>query len=169
MSGPPFTRPRFPSGYVEHPKSFVPWSRVERKLTAARVYWLCTVRPDGRPHAVPKWGVWLDGRIYFDGSPETRHARNLARNPSVCLHLESGTDVVVVEGTGRAASRPSPELGLRLARAYAAKYARLGYAPQADQWDAGGLFEVLPQTVLAWTSFTDDPTKFILPPQTGPA
>jgi hypothetical protein len=29
-----------------------------------------------------------------------------------------------------------------------------------DQWDNGGLFEVTPQTVLAWTKFTDDPTKF---------
>jgi hypothetical protein len=164
MKQPQILRPRFPEGYVDHPKALLTWKRVEEKLAAARNYWLCTVRPDGRPHAVPKWGVWVDDMIYFDGSPETRHARNIRRNPSVTVHLESGDEVVIVDGIMRASPRPSPELGKKLARAYAAKYAGLGYAPRPDQWDGGGLYEVIPQTALAWTKFTDDPTKFILEP-----
>jgi len=163
MSEPRVTRPRFPAGYVDHPQAFVPWSHVEQRLTQAKSYWLCTVRPDGRPHAVPKWGVWLDGKIYFDGSPETRHARNIAENPHVTLHLESGDEAVIVEGLCRASPKPVPELGRRLAEAYAAKYALFGYSPAPDQWDNGGLFEILPQTVLAWTKFDQDPTKFLLP------
>lgn len=162
MSNPRIVRPQFPPGYVEHAKSLLPWSHVDQRLSEALNYWLCTVRPDGRPHAVPKWAVWLDGKVYFDGSPETRHARNIAANPAVVLHLESGADVLIVEGSARASDRPSPELAGRLAAAYAAKYRAQGYAPEPETWDEGGLFEIAPRTVIAWTSFTDDPTKFIL-------
>jgi hypothetical protein len=49
-----------------------------------------------------------------------------------------------------------------VAAEYRRKYAQDGYAPQPDQWDKGGLFVVVPKTVLAWTQFTKDPTKFIL-------
>jgi nitroimidazol reductase NimA-like FMN-containing flavoprotein (pyridoxamine 5'-phosphate oxidase superfamily) len=161
MRQPQITRPHFPEGYVDAPKALLTWDSVEQKLAGSKNYWLCTVRPDGRPHAVPKWAVWVDGKLYFDGSPQTRHARNLAENPHVALHLESGDEAVIVEGTGQAAPRPAPELGARLAQAYAAKYATFGYSPQPNQWDQGGLFEIVPHTVLAWTRFTDDPTKFV--------
>lgn len=162
MSNPRIVRPHFPPGYAENPKALLPWSHVEQRLGDALNYWLCTVRPDGRPHAVPKWAVWLDGKIYFDGSPETRHARNIAANPAVVVHLESGSDVLIVEGTARESGQPAPELARRLAAAYAAKYHVMGYAPEPETWDAGGLFEIAPRSVIAWTSFTDDPTKFIL-------
>ncbi len=88
------------------------------------------------------------------------HSRNIAQNPYVSVHLESGDDVVAMDGMARAHPKPSPELGTQLANAYAAKYAALGYAPKPDQWDNGGLYEVTPTSVLAWTKFTEDPTKF---------
>jgi nitroimidazol reductase NimA-like FMN-containing flavoprotein (pyridoxamine 5'-phosphate oxidase superfamily) len=135
---------------------------VEAQLQDAVHYWLCTVRADGRPHAVPKWAVWVEGKIYFDGSPETRHARNLALNPAVVIHLESGEQAVIVEGLARAIDKPAVELAGMVAAAYRRKYAGLGYAPKQTQWDAGGLFEIGPRVVLAWTKFTEDPTKFIL-------
>jgi hypothetical protein len=162
MRQPLITRPRFPSGYLTDPKGLLPWSYVEKKLLEAKNYWLCTVRPNGRPHAVPKWAVWLDGRLYFDGSPETRHSRNIADNPYVSVHLESGDEALILDGVARAYPKPSPEMGEKLAQAYSAKYASLGYAPKADQWDDGGLYEITPYTALAWTKFTDDPTKFTL-------
>lgn len=160
MKEPASSRPHFPEGYLANPKGFVPWAHVDERLTETKNYWLCTVGPKGRPHAIPKWGVWVEGRLYFDGSPETRHARNIAKNPQVVVHLESGNDVVIVNGTGRDAPKPSPELGRKLSEAYKAKYAEMGYAPEPDQWDNGGLLEVTPVTVLAWRSFTEDPTKF---------
>jgi nitroimidazol reductase NimA-like FMN-containing flavoprotein (pyridoxamine 5'-phosphate oxidase superfamily) len=162
MSAPIVSRPIFPPGYVDRPSGHVAWDWIEQQLSDAVHYWLCSVRPDGRPHAVPKWAVYVDGRIYFDGSGETRHARNLAQNPAVVLHLESGERAVIVEGSGRAIDRPPSELGLRLARAYGRKYADLGYSPEPAQWDEGGLFEVVPRVILAWTKFTEDPTKFVL-------
>ena len=162
MPTPKVTRPHFPPGYVDRPTGHVPWAWVEKQLEDAVHYWLCTVRTDGRPHAVPKWAVYVDGKIYFDGSRETRHARNLAQNPAVVLHLESGERAVIVEGSGRAIDRPPKDLALRLARAYGRKYADLGYSPEPTQWDDGGLFEVGPRVILAWTKLTEDPTKFVL-------
>lgn len=159
---PKVTRPQFPEGYLENPTTLLPWSHVEQRLAEAVNYWLCSVRSDGRPHAVPKWAVWVEGRIYFDGSPQTRHARNIALNPQVVVHLESGTDVVIVEGTAAAVERPEPELARKIADAYSTKYAGLGYAPEPEQWDNGGLFVIIPRQVLAWTQFTEDPTKFVL-------
>jgi nitroimidazol reductase NimA-like FMN-containing flavoprotein (pyridoxamine 5'-phosphate oxidase superfamily) len=120
------------------------------------------VRPNGHPHVIPKWGVWVAGSFYFDGSPQTRHARNLEKNPFISLHLESGDQVVIVEGVGRAFDHPEAGTAEAVAAEYRCKYAQDGYAPQPDQWDKGGLFVVVPKTVLAWTQFTKDPTKFIL-------
>jgi nitroimidazol reductase NimA-like FMN-containing flavoprotein (pyridoxamine 5'-phosphate oxidase superfamily) len=161
MSQPIISRPRFPSGYLENPKGLLPWSHVEEELGHAKNYWLCSVRTNGHPHVIPKWAVWVDNKIYFDGSPETRHARNIAANPHVSMHLESGDNVVIVEGVARAVEKPNRDLAKKIADAYSAKYAELGYAPEPSQWDEGGLFEVIPQSALAWTKFTDDPTKFV--------
>jgi len=161
MNQPHITRPRFPKGYIENPQALLSWSHVQQRLSEAKNYWLCTVRPNVHPHVVPKWGVWVDDKIYFDGSPDTRHARNIAENPFVALHLESGDEVVILEGVSQALLKPAPELAVKVAQAYTAKYAGLGYAPAADQWDNGGLFEISMQVALAWTKFTDDPTKFV--------
>jgi nitroimidazol reductase NimA-like FMN-containing flavoprotein (pyridoxamine 5'-phosphate oxidase superfamily) len=161
------TRPRFPPGYAEHPTGHVAWSWVERQLQEAIHFWLCTVRPDGRPHAVPKWAVWVDGALYFDGSSKTRHARNMAIHPDVVVHLESGEQALILEGKGQAIGRPEAQLALRIAAAYRRKYAALGYAPEPSQWDEGGLFVVVPSVILAWTKFHEDPTKFTLKPAKG--
>jgi hypothetical protein len=166
------TRPQFPPGYVDHPKSEVTWEYVAGQLTEAKNYWLCSVRPpspaealagqaDGRPHCVPRWAVYLDGLIYYDGSPATRHARNIIDNPHVSLHLENGSQAVILEGTSAPAGKPPAELAGRLSQAYRAKYAEMGYAPEASQWDEGGLYVFTPRQCVAWTVFNEDPTKFV--------
>ena len=98
-------RPVFPDGYglPTGVEGTLAWADVEARLVAATSYWVASVRPDGRPHVVPRWGVWLDGRFWYDGAPTTVHARNLAVNPACTLHLESGTEVVIVEGESRPA------------------------------------------------------------------
>ena len=162
MNTPQVTRPRFPKGYVDNPQRLLAWEPVAAGLAEAKHYWLCSVRPNSRPHAIPKWAVWVNARLYFDGSPETRHARNIAANPFVSVHLESGERAVILEGTAQEI-RPTPDLAAAVAQAYAAKYAAAGYAPALDTWAAGGLFEITPRTVIAWTSFSEDPTKFVFP------
>lgn len=164
MPTPKITRPQFPPGYVEHPKRLLQWEEIEQKLIEAKHYWLCSARPDGRPHSIPRWAVWFEGRIYYDGSPQTRHAQNIARNPHVSVHLESGEKAVILEGTSKEIT-PTPELAQQLAQAYSAKYAALGYAPDPHTWDNGGLFAITPRTVIAWNSFMDDPTKFVFEPR----
>jgi len=155
------TRPTFPPGYVDKPASFLTWEWVATQLTESKNYWLCSVRPDGRPHVIPRWAVFIDGKIYYDGSPETRHARNIESNPRVSLHLESGTEAIMLEGTSVPAEKPSPELGQRLSRVYKEKYRDLGYAPEPNAWDEGGLFVFTPRQCIAWSKFNEDPTKFV--------
>ena len=96
--------PAMPDGYglPESAGGLLAWSQVEAELVAAQHYWLASVRPDGRPHVVPRWGVWLDDKFFYDGSPATRHTRNVEVHPAVTLNLESGTRAVIVEGTSTA-------------------------------------------------------------------
>ena len=154
------TRPEFPDGYADHPKTYLTWDWVAARLTESLHYWLCTVRPDGRPHVVPRWCVYLDGKIYYDGSPDTRHARNLEHNPQTALHLESGQEAIILEGISKTAPKPDSALGQTLAQAYQ-KYAPLGYTPGPASWDNGGLFVFMPRQCIAWSNFTDNPTKFV--------
>jgi len=161
MPDPKTTRPKFPKGYADNPASFLTWDWVAAQLTDARHYWLCSVRPNGNPHVVPRWGVFLDDKFYYDGSPETRHARNIAENPHVSLHLESGEKAIILEGTSEPAGKPNPEFAQRLAESISKKYAALGYSPEPSQWDEGGLFVFTPRQCIAWSVFFENPTKFV--------
>ena len=64
------------------------WDAVEKKIANAHNYWVCTTRPDGRPHTVPVWGVWVDGAVYFGTDRDSRKARNILANPAMVIHLE---------------------------------------------------------------------------------
>ena len=158
-------RPLMPSGYgvPAGKKGLLSWSEVTERLVAAPQYWMATTRPDGRPHVVPRWGAWLDGQLWYDGSPETLHARNLAANPACVLHLEDGWKTVIVEGKSGRSQPPGPELGSRIAAAFKEKYGAKGYAPDPDAWegaDAGGLMVFSPTKAMAWFDFPKDVTRF---------
>lgn len=162
--GPAVDRPLFPDGYgiPETTDGVLAWSDVEARLVAATSYWLASTRPDGRPHVVPRWGVWLDGRFWYDGSPDTLHAKNVRANPACALHLESGTEAVIVEGRSDPARADADDLGARLSAAFS-KYHDSGYSPAADAWageDGGGLRVLVPERALAWFSFPTDATRF---------
>jgi PPOX class probable F420-dependent enzyme len=77
----------------------IPWAEAERRLTAAHDYWLATVRPDGAPHVMPVWGVWLDGQLWFSSGLGSRKARNLAADTRCTVTTDDARDPVVVEGT----------------------------------------------------------------------
>ena len=128
---------------------FVAWSHVEERLTEAKNYWLATVRPDGRPHVTPVWGVWVDRGLYFDGLPTTRWGRNLAANPQATVHLESADDVVIFEGLVEDLDTTSADLGDRVIQAWTTKY-RLEPKPVR-----GGIFRLRPHTVRAFTGSLD--------------
>jgi hypothetical protein len=166
MAGPVRSRPQLPKEYgvPESDDGMVPWDWAVQHLEAARNYWFCTTRPDGRPHAIPAWAAWVDGALYFDGSPETRRARNLARNPALTVHLESGDQVVILEGEAREAGRPDRALAERLVAAFVQKYgASHGYQPSPDQWDQGGLWVMRPRVAFGWTEFPKALTRWRFP------
>jgi Pyridoxamine 5'-phosphate oxidase len=91
--------PQVPPLYgMKSPHKFLPFTHAEDRLTKSRNYWICTTRPDGRPHSIPVWGFWFEGALYFGTARSTRKSRNLAHNPAISVHLESGDDVVILEG-----------------------------------------------------------------------
>jgi hypothetical protein len=154
-----------PGGYgvPESTDGLLDWSQVEDRLVSATQYWMATTRPDGRPHVVPRWGVWLDGHLFYDGSPDTVHVQNLRQNPACALHLEDGWQAVVVEGTAFPADPPGLELGARIAEAIGTKYGDKGYSPEPDAWEganAGGLVRFDAVKAMAWFDFPTDVTRF---------
>ena len=109
----------------------IPWAEGRERLEGAEVYWISTVRPDGRPHVTPLLSVWLDGALYFCTGPDERKAKNLVRNPHCilatgCNALDEGLDVVV-EGDAVGVSDYA-RLG-RVADAYREARARGGCLP----------------------------------------
>ena len=160
------SRPQLPDGYgvPATDEGLVDWSWAVAQLERARNFWFSTTRPDSRPHAMPAWAVWIDDALYFDGSPETRRSRNLATNPNIVVHLESGDNVVVLEGQGLEAGRPTPEFAARLAAAFEVKYgASHDYHPEPTTWDGGGLWVLRPKVAFAWDKFPTGLTRWRFP------
>lgn len=77
----------------------LPWEWARERFARSHNYWLTTVRPDGAPHVMPVWGVWLDGAWYFSTSATSRKSRNLDRNPRCVVCNENAAEAVIVEGT----------------------------------------------------------------------
>jgi general stress protein 26 len=102
----------------------IDWAQARSRLEDAKVYWLVTVRPDGRPHVTPLVSVWLDGALFFCTGETERKARNLVRNSHCilltgCNALNDGVDLVV-EGD---ATRVTDNARLQsIADAYETKY-----------------------------------------------
>jgi general stress protein 26 len=81
----------------------LPWSEVVRVLDSSEMFWLSTVRRDGRPHVAPLPAMWLDGKLHFCTGAHEQKAKNIAANDHCVLttgtnSYGSGVDVVV-EGT----------------------------------------------------------------------
>ena len=78
----------------------VPWAVVENILDKSEMFWLSTVRGDGRPHVTPLPTVWRDGALHFCAGSQEQKTANLRSNPNVVLttgtnDMHSGVDVVV--------------------------------------------------------------------------
>ncbi|MCH8815174.1 MAG: pyridoxamine 5'-phosphate oxidase family protein [Chloroflexi bacterium] len=95
-------RPRMP-GYdlldADSGSGLLPWSWAEERLINSHNYWISTVSPEGRPHAMPVWGVWMDGVLYFSTADNSRKARNLAADSRCTATTEYAGEAVIVEGT----------------------------------------------------------------------
>jgi Pyridoxamine 5'-phosphate oxidase len=120
--------------YGEPDATAVPWEQAEGLLAAAPLYWITTLRPDGRPHVTPLVAVWHDGAMHFCTGAEERKGRNLAANPA-CLFttgtnaLHSGTDLV---GEGDAVRVTDDAVLHEVAAAFLAKYGEEWHFQVAD-------------------------------------
>jgi uncharacterized pyridoxamine 5'-phosphate oxidase family protein len=155
--------PRYSDDGVAAP----PWSEARKGLEDAELFWVTTVRPDGRPHITPLLALWLDDALYFCTGPEEQKAKNIAGNPHCilmtgCNALHQGTDLVV-EGD---AVKVSDDADLqRIADAYVSKYgsewrfevrdAAFHHGP-GEAW----VFQVVPVTGYAFAKGEYSHTRF---------
>ena len=135
------------------------WSRGRAVVASAEVYWLSTVRPDGRPHVTPLLGIWLEGAFYFCTGPDERKAKNLLTNRHCVVttgrNTLDGLDLVL-EGTAEVTSDPT-ELG-RVADTYESKYGA-HFASPGGTWSGLGdairqaealVYRVVPETAFGF-------------------
>ena len=80
-------------------KGLLPWKWAEDRLKKSRQYWIATTRPDGRPHVMIVWALWMNGAIYFSTGKQTRKAQNLAKDPHCTMCNENAGEAVILEGT----------------------------------------------------------------------
>ncbi len=154
-------RPVVPSEYgvPASTADLLPWSHVEGRLAAARVYWIATSGPGGRPRVRPVDGLWHDGVLYVGGSPETRWVRDLLDNPEVAVHLDDGMDVVILEGVAESLDEGvSLDTAVRLAALSNEKYPQYGVTPEL--YTGPGPIAIRPRVAFAWTAFPTDVTRF---------
>jgi streptogramin lyase len=106
---------------------------------------------------MPVWGLWLDGAVWFSTDPTSVKGRNLdARPDDVVVHLESGDECCILEGTVERV-RDAGAL-VRFDDRYDAKYS----VRPSDMGDAAGVFVLRPRTALTWTEadFQHSATRF---------
>ncbi len=86
-------------GLPEGKKGLLPWKWAEQRLKQSHNYWITTVKPDGAPHTMVVWGLWLEGAFLFSTGRQSRKARNLAENQNCVICPEHAHEAVIVEGT----------------------------------------------------------------------
>ena len=150
-------RPALAPGYGvgrEPTASMLDWAEVERRLEQARNYWIATTRQDGRPHVAPVWGLWLDGALWFGSDPGSVKGRNLAVRPEAVVNLESGDDVVILEGAVEHVRDPAALAAF--VEAYEPKYQ---IRPPVD---GGPIYRLRPRKALAWLepTFPESATRW---------
>ena len=135
-----------------------PWPAAAQALEDAELYWLTTVRADGRPHVTPLIGVTMEGAVHFCTGLEEQKARNLEHHDQVAVTTGQNTWAqgldVVVEGTAVRVTDPAALQAL--ADAYETKYGSAWHFDVRDgmfvtgESTGGAVFRVEPAKVLAF-------------------
>jgi F420H(2)-dependent biliverdin reductase len=113
------------------------------KLESQQNLWFSSVRADGRPHLVPVWFVWFEGKLYIGTEPKSVKSKNIQTHPKVAVALEDAVKPVICEGTARPIERPWSE---GLLAAFFKKY----------EWDLlkeeqyNCVIEISPERWLGW-------------------
>jgi nitroimidazol reductase NimA-like FMN-containing flavoprotein (pyridoxamine 5'-phosphate oxidase superfamily) len=143
------------------------WEETRRKLEQAELFWISTVREDGRPHVTPLVAVWLDDAIYFATGETEQKAVNLRANANVilttgCNQWDRGLDIVL---EGEAVRVTDEELLERLAQAWKTKWdGRWHYRVNGGRFEHEGggaalVFSVAPSKIFAFSKGTFGQTR----------
>jgi Pyridoxamine 5'-phosphate oxidase len=89
-------------------------------------HFLCTTRPDGRPHVAGVGAAWLDGDLYIVSGAGTRKSKNLAVRPECCIAVRLPGLDLTLEGT---ATRVTDAETLERV---ATLYAQIGWPAEVD-------------------------------------
>ena len=113
-------RPAIPDyGLSNSKKGLLPWKWALDRLRKSRQYWIATTRPDGSPHVMVIWGLWLEDGFYFSTGKTSRKAKNLAANPHCVICSENAAEAIIVQGVVESAP---PESMAPIFAAYKKKY-----------------------------------------------
>jgi general stress protein 26 len=145
------------------------WATVASALEAAELFWLTTIRADGRPHTAPLVGIWVDESFVFCTGPEEQKYRNLEHHPEVTVVTgtntwQAGLDVVIEGTAARVTGAPTLKA---LADGYRAKYdGEWDYESGDDGFGhtEGGVahvFRVTPTKVFAFAKSPHGQTRFV--------
>jgi general stress protein 26 len=177
VQAPTAARPHMP-GYGLLPASqgsgLLPWSWAVERLRDSRNYWLTTVWPDGRPHVMPVWAVWMDetanandpeagtrpsGTLWFSSGLRSRKVRNIQAGSDVSVAAEDALNPVVLEGSVRIETENSALQAFL--DAMNAKYAT-SYGPELIDPATNAAMEITPRWVFGLTEddFGGSPTKW---------
>jgi hypothetical protein len=99
ISKPKASRPHMPGyGLPKGTKGLLSWTWAEGRLEKSHNYWITTTKPDGAPHSMIVWGLWLNRKFLFSTGRQSRKARNLAENHHCVVCTEQAQQAVIVEG-----------------------------------------------------------------------
>jgi F420H(2)-dependent biliverdin reductase len=113
------------------------------RLLTERNIWLATTRPNGKPHLIPIWFVWVDERFYICTADDSVKVRNLRAIPRASVSLENGNQPLIAECVARLLEQPFPPAVVHAFR-------------QKFDWDItsdktyGILIELTPKKWLSW-------------------
>jgi hypothetical protein len=159
-------RPYMP-GYGVQPAAagsgLLPWPWAEAKLWSSHDYWLGSICPDGRPHLMPVWGVWMNDGLWFSSAAGSRKARNLLADGRCTAAIDDALNPVVLEGF--ADLRTGVDDRSCYLEASNAKYS-VDYGLDFLDGVANVLFRVLPMTAFGMLheDFTGSPTRWTFAP-----
>ena len=152
--------PELHAGFSSEGAQPTEWADGHQHLEEAKVFWLSTVRPDGRPHVTPLLAVWSADAMYFCTGSDERKAKNLTRNPHCVLTtgrntLDESLDVVVEGQVAKVSDGAELE---QVANTYESKYGT-HLTAQDGTWSGLGdtirggevlVYRVTPTTVLGF-------------------
>lgn len=110
---------------------------------------VATLMPDGAPHSVPVW-VGVEGdRVAFLTSPGSRKARNIGRDPRVCVSItDAGNPFSMAQVRGRVVERRDDTAAWEVIDRISRKYTGGPYLPRTDR----ELFLIEPEHAWAWAA-----------------